>query len=96
VKKPANQAEYDATIEKFKSYFIIQGLFEEKLGQEYSPYNGINKDYEWKSFESTIETNSHHLKELKFNLTDVALLGTSETIDPIKEVISTFRITFNQ
>ena len=49
--------------------------------------------YEWKSYKETetIVQNSHGLLELKFVLDDATLLGSSDYLEPMKEVISRYQ-----
>ena len=57
----------------------------------YVPYGGINKDsFEWKNYTHKLQKNSFGLQEMRFDLSDVTLLGTADSIEPIPEVINRF------
>ena len=56
------QKAYNKTIQQVSRYIGLQGMFELKEGQEYSPFNNTNEDmFTWKKYDvaKTLRTNKH-------------------------------------
>jgi len=59
----------------------------------YSVYNKLTKNLTtWKEYEVKIQLNNHNFLEIPLNLTDVTLLGTSNSVNDIDEIINRFQI----
>ena len=43
-----------------------------------------------------IVVNEHKMLELKFNVSEVVLLGSGSSIEQTEEVLSSFQLTFNE
>lgn len=60
-------------------------------------YNNINMhSFDWKYYDQNLITNSHELLELKFNISDAVLLGSSDSVDKMPKIISKFQLQFNE
>ena len=72
-------------------------MFETKSKFEFETYNGINENiYEWKGYNDTkLIENSHGLLELQFDLNDATLMGSSNHLERITEVISRYQVRLN-
>ena len=78
-------------------YIKLVGMFEITDKDSYKAYGGINQNqFEWKHYNSRLTTNKFGLQEIKFNLSDVTLLGSSGSIDPINEVINRFQVRLDK
>ena len=69
-----------------------------KTGQKYETYNNINKnsiDYKMYDLKQDLIFNEHDMLELKFNLSDAVLLGSSESVSKTSEVINKFQLGFD-
>jgi hypothetical protein len=75
----------------------LLGMFENKVDSGYETYNDINENiYSWKNYNnSELITNEHGLLEMVFNLSDATLMGSSDHISRMKEVISRFQVRLN-
>ena len=72
-------------------YLSIEGMFELKDRFSYSVYDGINEDLNtWKKYETNLVTNQAGMREMKVNLTDTVLSGTSNSIENMNVVIPRF------
>lgn len=88
---------YKEYVMKIASYLSIGGLFEIRDGLTFSMFNNINEhSFDWKYYGQNIETNGHNLLELKFNVSDAVLLGSSDSVDSIPEVTSKYQLQFNE
>lgn len=66
-------------------------MFELRDGPNYSMYNNINENsFDWKIEKSVLETNEHDLLELKFNTSKAVLLGSSDSVFKVPEVINRY------
>ena len=89
-------------IEKIKKYVQLVGMFESKNQYFYEPYNDINQNiFDWKDYNvtndnSTYYQNGHDLVEMKFNLSDVTLMGTENHINKMPEVINRLQVRLNE
>ena len=79
-------------VNKIFPYLELNGMFETKVGFEYETYNDINDNiFEWKKYNGTeLRNNSHGLLELPFDLSDATLMGSSDHVLKMTEVISRF------
>ena len=61
----------------------MQGMYELKNETGFFPLNTqVNENSNtWATYETVIEQNKYNLKELKFNLSDVVLQGTADSIE---------------
>jgi hypothetical protein len=74
-------------------YLSIEGMFEVKEMFSYSTYEDFNSDLNsWKAYESNLTTNSAGIKELKVDLSDSVLSGTSNSIQNMSVVIPRFQL----
>jgi hypothetical protein len=75
----------------------VVGMFELKSDSVYETWNDINENiFEWKKYDNAgLQTNSHGLLELKFDLTDATLKGTGDHLDKMQEVVSRYQIRLN-
>ena len=95
--KLGSDSDYYKNTHFVSDYLMAVGMFESASDGSYTPYGGINKDsFEWKAYNTTVETNSFGLQEMKFDLKDVTLKGTSDSINPIEEVINRLQLRLNQ
>jgi hypothetical protein len=71
---------------------MLVGMFEQKQSSLYKTYNSINANiFEWKKYNSTIlQMNSHDLLELQFDLSDATLMGSSDYIQKMPEVLTRY------
>ena len=58
------------------------GMYETKTNGSYEVYNQtINPSLDdWKKYDGNIQFNSHNLLEKKFDLSDITLLGTEDSM----------------
>lgn len=89
---------YENAVKFIFPYIELVGMFELKSDSVYETWNDINENiYEWKKYDDTsLETNSHGLLEMKFNLKDATLKGTGNHIDKMTEVVSRYQLRLNQ
>ena len=74
----------------------ILGMFEIKDGLKYTMYNKINADqFTWRKYDKQLRINKHNILELVFNISDAHLLGSSDSVDKIKEIISKYQLQFD-
>ena len=73
-------------------YLMVVGMFETKSNFEFETYNDINSNiYEWKEYNNTqLVENSHGLLEMQFELDDATLMGSSNHLERMTEVISRY------
>ena len=88
-----NFTQYNDTVYKFIEYLDIYGMYELIDGNTstYYPYNtSLNENiYTWKKYNfSEPIRNSHGLLEIKFNISDVTLMGSQDGIELVNETIS--------
>lgn len=78
-------------------YIQLTSMFETKEDREYSTYLNINQDiFTWKQQDiGNVSTNSHGLLEMVFNLSDATLMGSSDHIEKMTEVVSRYQIRLN-
>ena len=71
---------------------MVVGMFETKSNFEFETYNDINSNiYEWKEYNNTqLVENSHGLLEMQFELDDATLMGSSNHLERMTEVISRY------
>ena len=80
---------YNSDVKNMTEYLIIQGLYNERKGQDYYRYKTINEDIEtWKQYDVDLELNDHKMLEIPLNLSDLVLQGTSDTVEEMSEVIT--------
>jgi hypothetical protein len=79
-------------------YISLKGMFEVKEGFEYKLLDSdINKDLNtWKDYETIIKDNEYGLKELKVDMSDVILNGTSDGTESMSFIIPRFQIRTNE
>ena len=85
-------------IEKAEKYLTVHGMFELKFDQFYEPFNKtLNKDLtSWTNYVTQCRENSHGLTELNFDLSDVILMGTSDSNVAMDRTIPRFQVRLNQ
>ena len=65
-------------------YLILVGMFEQRKGFSYRPIKAIHEvSNTWKENDGKIETNKLNIEALKFDLSDVNLVGTASTPEQI-------------
>ena len=76
---------------------MVVGMFETKSNFEFETYNDINSNiYEWKEYKDTkLVENSHGLLEMQFELNDATLMGSSNHLERMTEIISRYQIRLN-
>ena len=76
---------------------MVAGMFETKSNFEFETYNDINSNiYEWKEYnDAKLVENSHGLLEMQFELDDATLMGSSNHLERMTEVISRYQIRLN-
>ena len=72
-------------------------MFEIKDKKSFSPLDKkLNKDSQtWKPYDTQIRKNQFQLDEIAFDLNDVVLQGTSDSIEYMDQVVSRLQIRFN-
>jgi hypothetical protein len=78
------------------NYISVGGMYELRKGLNTNVYKGLTEDqFTWKKYPKKVVFNNHEMYELKFNLSDVELLGSSDSAEYIPELINRLRILFN-
>lgn len=77
-------------LEAIQRYLIIEGMFEINDHQSFSPLDkNLNPDSQtWKKYDINFNRNKFELDEIKFDLDDVVLQGTSDSIEYMDQVVS--------
>ena len=89
---------YNQTVAQIASYLELGGMFEMKDGQTYSIFNNSNEDaFTWKQYDlaASLYYNAHEMQEVKFNVSDAVLLGSTSSVEKLPEIISRFRVNLN-
>ena len=89
---------YNSTVAQIASYLELGGMFELKDGQTYSIFNNSNVDaFTWKNYDlgASLYYNAHEMQEVKFNVSDAVLLGSTSSVEKLPEIISRFRVNLN-
>ena len=59
-------------------------------------YNNLTQDdFTWKDYDNELYFNEHQKWELKFNISDAELVGSSDSVDKIPLVISKYQLIFD-
>ena len=76
----------------------LLGMYETKANGSYEVYNStVNPSlYDWKQYDANIQFNSHNLLELRFDLNDITLLGTEDSMESMTEVINRLQLRVNK
>ena len=78
-------------------YLKIEQMVELKKGQNYEVYNNITTDpFNWKRLNSTTTTNNYAMQEIKFNISDSALLGSEDSFYPTEVILNKYRVVFDK
>ena len=94
--KSVSPKEYKIDSKIIHRYTSALGMYELKGTAEFSTYKDINENlYTWKHYETSFKENSYGLKEIGFNLSDVNLKGTADSLTPISEVINRLHLRMN-
>ena len=80
-------------VREIQKYLTINGMYEIKDQGKYRPQNSDIKS--WKNYETKMEENQFKLQELKLDLSDVVLQGTSDSIEYVEEAIPRLQIRLN-
>ena len=77
---------------------LLVGTSATKANGTYEVYNStVNPSlYDWKKYDANIQFNSQNLLEKRFDLSDITLLGTEDSMESMTEVINRFQIRVNR
>jgi hypothetical protein len=79
-------------------YLIFTAMYELKNDMSYTPYDAnLNPDLmTWKRYETQNRTNSFNLTEFYFNLNDVVLSGTSDSIQKMVRTVPRIQLKLDK
>ena len=69
--------------EKLFRYIDVVGMYEERLNEKIvvRKQSAVNDNsFSWKSYDKTMKLNGHNLTEIDFDLSDVVLMGTENSL----------------
>lgn len=72
-------------------------MYETKKNASYLVYNStINPStFDWKNYDPDVQFNSHSLLEKRFDLSDITMVGTEDSMKSMVEVINRLQVRVN-
>lgn len=95
---PPSNLSYEEKVSDLKNYLTVNGMFELKNKEhEYVPRDtSLNKDsLDWKVYPTNVTENQYGLQELAVDLSDAILMGTSDSIEYMDQLLSRFQLRLN-
>ena len=79
------------------SYIYLTGMYELRNSSGYytAPLGKNINEFTWKNYNNSMELNNHLLTELKFNLSDVNLMGTENSYKYMPENMNRIQVRFD-